>query len=332
MLIGIAVTHTTGMDASWTTIHLAAAAVRKGHQVRLFQLSDVDIEQDGRPASRAFCLDPDGGGDQTPEGIAEHLRTRTLPRRWLTLSRLDLLLWRSAPLSLDLLALATRLADLGVMVVNNPRTLPMVSHKGWLQTLGDMPIPATLITMSPSRAELFAEDLNADVVLKPARGSGGRGVTRIGRGRLSELHDAFLAIREASGHVVVQRYLEEADQGEKRLLWCNGKILGGYLRQRAPGRLQHNVHQGASTHPTIVTSADLAAADQVSPHLIRAGILFAGIDLIGGKIVEVNVVNPGGSVLTDVLHGSDTSGDIIDCLTSLCPRSPPEDTWERPVP
>ena len=114
----------------------------------------------------------------------------------------------------------------------------------------------------------------------------------------ARLKRLWLAIDEArsygDGYLVIQEYLEEAVEGEKRLLWVGGQVMGAYLRERAPGEFRHNLKRGGTPRPTSVTEEDHALVQAVNPVLTRQGIWLAGLDVIGGKLVEVNTLNPGG--------------------------------------
>jgi glutathione synthase len=107
---------------------------------------------------------------------------------------------------------------------------------------------------------------------------------------------------------VIQRYLPEAEQGEKRLVWVDGDVLGGYLRRRAEGEFRHNLKRGGVAEATDITDQDRAIAARVSDALRRAGIRIAGLDVIGRWLVEVNALNPGGAFHADRLAGTHLAG------------------------
>jgi glutathione synthase len=126
------------------------------------------------------------------------------------------------------------------------------------------------------------------------------------------MDDAFdEASAVGDGYIVVQRYLIAADEGEKRLLWLDGDLIGGYLRRRAEGEFRQNLKQGGIAEPTQVTERDRRVARSVNAALARAGVRFAGLDVIGGHLVEVNALNPGGTYHTDRLHGTRLSRTVL---------------------
>jgi glutathione synthase len=165
-----------------------------------------------------------------------------------------------------------------------------------------VPRPATVVTSTRASVEKFSEQHPGKIVIKPAMGSGGRSVQLINPSHRGALHRGFDHARRHGGPVVVQTYLPEARDGEKRLVWACGELLGGYLRKSAPGDFRHNLKQGGRPHACEITQSDEAVARAIGPHLLRHGIALAGLDVIGGNLVEVNTLNPGG------IHWADTLG------------------------
>jgi glutathione synthase len=215
----------------------------------------------------------------------------------------------------------------GVRVLNDPRGLVLSAHKGWLATLPDVPQPRTLLTASVAEAAAFAAgfaagfaaDLGGGVVVKPTRAGGGRGVVWAPDGRDAAAVGAAVetARRESfDGYVVVQEYLPEAEVGEKRVLWVDGRVVGGYLRIRPPGDFRHNLKVGGRPLPCELTPADHALAEALTPHLRAAGVWFAGIDVIGGRVVEVNTLNPGGAAHAAVFSGVNVADRVLSSLLS----------------
>lgn len=311
MRVGIVITRAASIDATWTTLALARAALDRGHEVRLIERADLEIDAKGRLIGRAFAFDPPG---PTVDRMAEDLQLRLADRRFVDLERLDFVLLRSAPLSPDLVAFAQLLRDRGVRVVNDPDGLTRASSKAWLASLPDVPTPPTLVTRSPASASVFYRQQRRGAVIKPARGQGGRAVHFVPPGQISRFDEAFEECRRSDGHVVVQAYLPAAERGEKRLLWLDGAILGGYLRTRAPGEFRHNLKQGGQASPAQVSDEERALLAPLTPHLLGAGIRFAGLDLIGRHLIEVNAVNPGGTFHTDRLTGSTHANTVIATL------------------
>jgi glutathione synthase len=236
-----------------------------------------------------------------------------------------MLLLRANPLRTELLMFGLLAESLGVRVINAPAGLAMTSSKSWLATLKDVPRPRTLISRSRASAHHFARKLRSTMVVKPMSGSGGRGVHRLPPHR-PDLLDRALDQIFYSGHFVLQEYLPEADQGEKRLVWANGEVVGAYLRQRTAGEFRHNLKQGSAPFPCAISESDLALAAAVSPHLTQQGIMIAGLDVIGKYLIEVNTLNPGGVHYAEMLRtspGQPLASRIVETLTKAAPPIPP---------
>jgi glutathione synthase len=316
MKLGFAITRAASVDATWTTLHLARAALARGWPVRFVEPWDFEVDRRRQLIARAHAFDP---GPALPlEEMADQLVHRTAVRRFVDVEALDLLLLRAAPLDDAILAFATVARDRGVAVVNDPAGLLAVSHKAWLASLAGAPVPPAVVTRSRASAQLFFAEQDVGVVVKPGRGSGGRGVSRVPPRNAEALDDAVEeATRAGDGYVVVQRYLPEADSGEKRLVCVDGEVLGGYLRQRAVGEFRHNLKRGATAEATEITDGDRAIAAAIAPALGRIGVRFAGLDVIGDWLIEVNALNPGGAFHADRLGGTKIADAVLD---RLCER------------
>jgi glutathione synthase len=292
MNIGFLVSSARAVRPTWTTAHLAQAALLDQHRVRFFEAGEMEVTAQGRLVARAHVLD----GPQTDAvTLAHRLSSGQLVRRYVEIGGLDVLLLRANPFTPHVRVLALLAQERGVQVYNDPAGIIRTRTKTWVATLTDVPKPRTLVTRELSSARLFAENLGADVVLKPAIGSGGRGVVRVPSENPRRLRRAFAEIQCLSpGPVVVQAYSERAEEGEKRLFWVDGDIVGAYLRTRAPGAFHHNLQRGAMPNRCTLSEADAHIVQALSPHLKRNGIRLAGLDIIGGELIEVNTLNPGG--------------------------------------
>ncbi|MEN0063577.1 MAG: hypothetical protein AAGA48_15610 [Myxococcota bacterium] len=327
MRIAFAITRAAAIGSTWTTASLAQVALNRGCSVRFIEPWDYEVDFRGRLIARSHAFDR----PMSAERLAHDLASRKATRRYVDLERIDLLLLRASPLDLAVLSFAQFVKQRGVRVVNDPGGLLRVSHKGWLASLPGVRIPETLVTRSRASTHLFATAQPDGVVVKPARGSGGRDVARVAQGETALLDTAFDRARETGdGYVVVQRYLAEAAGGEKRLMWLDGDVIGGYLRQRAPGEFRHNLKHGAIAEPTEITREDQKTVAPVTPYLLAAGVRLAGLDVIGDYLTEVNVLNPGGAFHADRTSGSRLSERILDRL--LQPPEPERFEWALPAP
>lgn len=313
MRLGFAITRAAAVEPTWTTAHIACKALEMGHALRFIEPWDYEVDPLGRLVARSHALDPQDGPIH-PGELCHRLRQRTLRRRFVELARLDALLIRINPLDLAVLGFAQAAQRAGVLVLNDPNTLLRASHKAFLAQLHGVPRPRTLITRSRGTVLSFAAE-HERVVVKPARSSGGRGIALVNGVSTRGLEQAFDAARSiGDGYVVVQEYLPEAERGEKRIVWLDGQILGSYVRQRAAGEFRHNLKRGGIPEAGEPTPEDLKLLDALTPQLRDQGIWFAGIDVIGGRVVEINTLNPGGLHLSQQFAQRDLAGPIVESL------------------
>ncbi len=182
------------------------------------------------------------------------------------------------------------LASRDALVVNHPDGLRAMNEKAWAMAFPDL-VPDSLITQSQDDLRAFAEELGA-IVVKPLDGNGGEGVFIVqaddpNRGVILEL-----STRHGSRKVIAQRYLPEAQQGDKRIILVDGVAVGACLR--VPSGVDHrgNIHVGARVAPCTLTDRDREICEAIGPALSAAGQIFVGIDVIGDYLTEVNVTSP----------------------------------------
>lgn len=150
-----------------------------------------------------------------------------------------------------------------------------------------------------------------DWILKPPAGSLGQGVFLINRST-SNYRDI---LRHVNGHqrdqyVLLQEYIPEITNGEKRVLLANGQFIGAYLRTQAEDH-RTNLMQGAIAQKTTLSEKELALIDRVGSHCKACGALFAGIDMVYPFVIEINVVNPGGLNTLDQLGAGKKARQVI---------------------
>jgi glutathione synthase len=317
-----AINNVSVIDETWTTIHLAHAALEAGHEIRLVEAVDFEITATGRLVARAYSMRPPSPGRIE---LANRVRARILTRCYLEIQTCDLLLLRFNPPSMAWLHYAALAEAQGVTVVNSVHGIVLSRSKAWAATLPGVPRPMGVVTGSRATAHAFAARIDGPVVVKPAMGSGGRGVTLIRRSDPRALDRALDRIRSVHGtKAVIQEYVTAASDGEKRLFWVDGEVVGAYGRQRAAGAFLHNLKQGGRPEPCVLDPADIEVADALGPHLAANGIRIAGIDVIGGRLVEVNTLNPGGVHYADSFRegpGPSIADRVVARLSATLPLS-----------
>ena len=174
--------------------------------------------------------------------------------------------------------------------------------------------PKTLISNEQSRIEAFSREVGR-VAIKPVDGYGGKGIFFYDaqqNDRQADSQAAKLTDAVANGKwQVVQQYLAAAKTGDKRILLLNGEPLGAILRVHAADSELNNLDAGGTAHPAELTAHDKKICAALKPELIAQGIFFAGIDVIGDKLIEINVTSPTGLQELCRFSGRDFHRDII---------------------
>jgi glutathione synthase len=198
------------------------------------------------------------------------------------------------------------------LVVNDPREVRNAPEKLFVTTFKDV-MPPTLITSDPVEIRSFRAE-HQDIILKPLYGNGGAGVFRLkpddeNLGSLLEMFTTFY--REP---IMVQRYLPEVRQGDKRIILIDGEFAGALNRVPAAGEARSNMHVGGRPEPVEATARDLEICTIIGPELKARGLIFTGIDVIGGYLTEINVTSPTGIQEIKRFGGPDGASLIWDAI------------------
>ena len=199
------------------------------------------------------------------------------------------------------------------LVVNDPASVRNAPEKIWVLDYARF-MPPTLITRSLGAARRFIEE-HGDVVVKPLYGNAGKAVFKVGRdgANLASLLELFNAsYREPH---IVQAFLPEIAQGDKRIVLIDGEVAGAINRLPGEGEIRSNLAAGGSALRTELTGTEQEICAALRPELKARGLLFVGIDVIGGRwLTEINVTSPTGIVAIDRFNGTDTPGLILDSI------------------
>jgi glutathione synthase len=155
------------------------------------------------------------------------------------------------------------------------------------------------------------------MVLKPLVGHGGRGVIVLDRQaprNTDSLLDYYIGEDPQQNYVVLQEYLPAAEQGDVRVLVLDGEPIGAMRRIPAEGDYRANVHAGGRVAPYALSPRDREVVAALAPRLRADGLFFVGLDLIDGRLVEVNVVSPGGIPRINALDGVRLEERVVDFL------------------
>ena len=199
------------------------------------------------------------------------------------------------------------------LVVNDPASVRNAPEKVWVLDYAEY-MPPTLVTRSLALAREFLAE-HQEIVVKPLHGNGGKAVFKVGRHgeNLSSLIEVFnTAYREPH---VVQAFLPQIEKGDKRIVFVDGEVAGAVNRIPGEGEIRSNLAVGGKAAKTDLTDREKEICDRLGPELKARGLLFVGIDVIGGQwLTEINVTSPTGIVAIDRFNGTDTPSMIWDAI------------------
>jgi glutathione synthase len=229
------------------------------------------------------------------------------------LSELDVLFMRKDPPVDREFIRTTQLVELGPgpLTINHPRGLRAANEKLFALRFPEL-IPPTLVSREIGQLRQFLDAQGGDAVVKPLDGCGGEGVLRVRRGdpNLSALLE--IATGKEKVPVMAQAYLPAVREGDKRIILLAGEPIGAVLRVPAQGELRANFASGGSASAAPLTPRDREICRRLAPALDELGLWLVGIDVIGGKLTEVNVTSPTGLVEIDALTGESLEAKVID--------------------
>jgi len=286
-----------------STFALLLEAQERGHALAYYTADQLAMV-DGRVFSRVRPLEiRDREGDHFTLGE---------PRR-VELTSFDVVLMRQDP-PFDLAYVAaTHLLERihpATLVVNDPAHVRNAPEKLFVNEFADL-MPPTLITRDRTEIKEFRAAYE-DIVMKPLFGAGGQAVFRLtpGDANFGSLYDLFaVTFREPW---VVQRYLPAVRDGDKRIILVDGEFAGAVNRIPQADDLRSNMVRGGAAAATELTPREREICARLGPALRERGLIFVGIDVIGGFLTEINVTSPTGIRAVKRLGGPDIAALIWD--------------------
>ncbi len=307
MKIGFFVNDVRTEEPGYTTIRLAMAAHNLGHEIWLLGAGDLAYDADGRVRARARGV-PKPKYTDSAKFLGDLQNAKKCVSQRISVDDLDVLMLRNDPSSdpehrawaQSVGIIFGRVAQRrGVIVVNDPDGLSRAMNKMYLQDFPEQVRPRTLITRDRAEIRSFAQEQGGRIVLKPLQGSGWQGVFLVDTSSMSNFNQMIEAI-SARGYVIAQEYLPAAAEGDTRLFLMNGLPLrykgkyAAFRRLRSGDDMRSNVHAGGKIREAIIDDAVLRVAEMVRPKLVLDGMFLVGLDIVGDKVMEVNVFSPGG--------------------------------------
>ncbi len=199
-----------------------------------------------------------------------------------------------------------------VVMVNDPRSVRDCNEKLYTLEWADL-MPPTVV--ASNQAQIRAHiDAMGDAVVKPLLGAGGAGIVRLKKGDKNTRSIIDLLTKEGTEAIMVQAYLPSVTEGDKRIILIDGVAVGVTNRRPSGDDLRSNMHVGGVAEAAQLTDRDKEICDAMAPDLVRRGLIFVGIDVIGGHLTEVNVTSPTGLQEINRFDGVSLEADLIDCV------------------
>ena len=199
------------------------------------------------------------------------------------------------------------------LVANDPASVRNAPEKLFVLDYARF-MPPTMISRSLGATRKFLTE-HGEIVIKPLHGNGGKAVFRIGRdgSNLAALVEMFQAAWVEP--FMVQKFLPEVAEGDKRIVLVDGEVAGAINRKPGAGEFRSNLAVGGYAEATTLTAQEEEICSALGPELKRRGLVFVGIDVIGGRwLTEINVTSPTGIMAIDKFNGTDTPGLIWDAI------------------
>ncbi|MEO0506737.1 MAG: glutathione synthase [Bacteroidota bacterium] len=304
-------------DTSLALIHECA---RRNHGVAICTPANLTIRNS---VTSAFCTVLNRM-EKVPSSQRTFYKQVGVREEMLPLAGFDVIFMRAnPPLDPLMLNFLDSVKD-DVFIVNSLQGLREANNKLYTAAFGDSHsniIPVTHVSKNKRYLVNQIKESSAEkMILKPLNGFGGSGVILIERSAMSNINsllDFYVTNSDgSSNYVILQEYIEGADQGDVRILLLNGEPIGAM--RRIPGSDDHrsNVSAGGSVAKHSLTKQEKALCKQIGPKLVNDGLFFVGIDVIGGKLVEVNVMSPGGITYINKVYKTKVQCKVIDFIES----------------
>lgn len=313
-------------EKSGTTVFIMFEAWKRKHQVYLMSVGDFNYNNNQELTIHTTYL-PKNAKPENAKDFIEAFKNDKAKKEKISVKELDVLFIRNNPTEeVDRqwaehsgVAFGRMVQQEGVLVLNDAYALSNAFiDKLYFEELPSSIKPASLITRKKEDILKFFEDHKKKMVLKPLEGSGGRGVYLIDKNEKNL--NQIIENLTAQGYIIAQEYLPAVKEGDVRVLLLNGKVMekdgfhGIVRRVSGEGEFRSNISQGASPNSSEFTPAMEKIVKITAPKLIRDGLFFVGLDIVKDKLIEINVLSPGGLDSFPHIGLPDFSDIVVDAI------------------
>jgi len=303
-----------------STARLIHEAVARSHTVVVTSPNNLTIRES---TTSAFCKVI----KKTPSvstNIPTFYRKVEFKKAQLPLAGFDAIIMRDNP-PLDTLAInfLDSVRD-DTFIMNDIHGLRIANNKLYTASFDEAAnefIPKTHVSKNKEYLEtVLTESETEKMIMKPLNGFGGHGVIVVEKNakqNFSSLLDFYIEGSNSTNYVILQEYVEGAENGDVRILMLNGEPIGAMRRVPAKDEVRSNVHAGGSVLKHSLTKQELKLCKRIGPKLVRDGLYFVGLDVISNKLIEVNVLSPGGIARINKLNRVRLQSQVIDFVESV---------------
>ncbi|MBD3769166.1 MAG: glutathione synthase [Rhodobacterales bacterium] len=289
-----------------TTFALAETAQARGMEIFVYQPHDMSLE-----GKRVTARVRPAKVQRVPGAPGIFGETVTLDLA----KDVDVILMRQDPpfdLSYITACHMLELVTGETLVLNDPAGVRSSPEKILPLMFPDL-MPPTLVSRDPAAIEDFRRRYK-DIIVKPLYGHGGAGVFRLKEddSNLDSLLELFFS--KSREPVMVQAFLPAVSEGDKRIMLVDGKAVGALNRRPKSGQVRSNLVVGGTAEKTDLSDADKRICEAIGPELRRRGLVLTGIDVIGGRLTEINVTSPTGVQAIKKLSGIDIPAIFWDSV------------------
>ncbi len=301
-----------------STLALIHECVKRGHGVAMCTPSNLTIRNS---VTNAFCR-VINRAEKISNSPKSFYKKVTLRDEMLPLAGFDVIFMRSnPPLDPIMLNFLDSVND-DVFIMNSLNGVREANNKLYTAVFDDPEneiIPVTHVSKNKDYIiKMIKESTSDKMILKPLNGYGGSGVILIEKNAMLSINSLLdFYINKSDGttdYVILQEYIEGAEKGDVRILMLNGKPVGAMKRVPGEGDHRSNISAGGSIAKHTLTPQEKKLCRKIGPKLVKDGLFFVGLDVINGKLVEVNVMSPGGITYINKVYKTRIQEKVIDFI------------------
>ncbi|MCF8233629.1 MAG: glutathione synthase [Bacteroidales bacterium] len=304
-----------------STLRLVYEAARRNHTVAIIYPNNLTIRNS---ITSAFCKIIGKMNPFPANAVSFYNRVR-FKEQLLPLSGFDAIFLRSNPPVDNIMLNFLDSVKEDTFFINSVEGIRLANNKLYSAAFYDPDnkmIPITHVSKNKEYLKrVIRESSKNKMILKPLNAYGGHGVIILERNasqNINSLLDFYIGGKEGRGnYVILQEYIEGAEKGDVRILMLNGEPIGAMNRVPAEDDIRSNIHAGGHEIKHALTKVEKEICKNIGPRLVKDGLYFVGLDVINGKLLEVNVLSPGGIVRINRLNRIRLERKVIDFVEEV---------------